>query len=229
MMAFHTLFVVSTLAGHRVEWNAQSRGETGVGWQQAWYAHRAQTIAGVLATAIAAVFIPDALPWLSPILVGLVLSIPISMLVSDARFGERLKERGQLQIPEEADPPEILRLFDRARHDERLAACPSRGTLFHHLLEDPIWLRSHLSTLAATNAAKSAPPESLRECEKLIRGGQWSALSKPLKQALLADPAALTDLHHTTWSMRSMELMAHNRVSVQIQPTVTEVLANESA
>jgi membrane glycosyltransferase len=227
MMAFHTLFVASTLAGHRVEWNAQSRSETGVGWRQAWYAHRAQTIAGVLATIVTAVFIPDALPWLSPILVGLVLAIPISMLVSHAQFGEWLKARGLLQIPEEVAPPEILQLFECMLHDERSVPCAPRGTLFHQLLDDPIWLRSHLSMLAATNAAKPAPPQSLQECEALIRRGHWSELSKPLKQSLLADPAALAELHHTTWSMRSLELMAHERASVQIQPSVTEALANE--
>jgi membrane glycosyltransferase len=227
MMAFHTLFVVSTLAGHRVEWNAQSRSETGVGWRQAWYAHRSQMIAGVLATALAAAFVPDALPWLSPILFGLVFSIPISMLASHARFGEWLKGHGLLQIPEETDPPEILQLFEQTLNDNHRAECPPRSTVFHGLLDDPIWLRSHLSMLAATNTVKPAPPELVQECETLIRRGDWSELPKQLKQILLADPEALTELHHTTWSMRSLELMSHDRVSVQIQPDVVEALANE--
>ena len=178
MMAFHSLFVVSTLAGHRVEWNVQSRSETGVGWRQAWYVHRSQMIAGVLATALAAAFIPDSLPWLSPILVGLVLAIPISMLVSHAKFGEWLKGRGFLTIPEETDPPEILQLFERELVDERRVQCAPRGTLFHGLLDDPIWLRSHISMLGATNTAKPAAPESVQECEAKIRRGGWSELSK---------------------------------------------------
>ena len=227
MMAFHTLFIVSTLAGHRVEWNSQSRSDTGVGWQQAWYAHRGQTIAGIVSTILAALFIPDALPWLSPILAGLILSVPISMLVSNAAFGDWLKQRGLLLVPEEIESPAIVQQFDHALEEIRDLDRPPRSELFHQLLDDPLWLRSHLSMLDSTAAAKTAPPTTVQETEALIRRGDWDDVTTPHKQAVLVDPTALAELHHTVWSLRSLHLMSQNRVSVQLQPSITEVLAGE--
>jgi membrane glycosyltransferase len=228
MMAFHTLFVISTLAGHRVEWNTQSRNDEGVTWLQAWYAHRAQTFAGFLATGLVLFVVPGALPWLSPILIGLLLSIPICVLVSDAAFGDWLKQRSFLRIPEEIDPPAIVRLFERSRDTTRKLGCPPRCHVFRALLEDPIWLRSHLAMLDATATVMSSPPKSLEECASRINSGEWDQLANSHKNAVLTDPAALTTLHHVVWRMRSVQLMSHSRPCVQLEPSLAETLAAES-
>jgi membrane glycosyltransferase len=229
MMAFHTLFVLSTLAGHRVEWNAQSRSATGVGWRQAWYAHRDQTIAGIAATALVAVFIPGALWWLSPILVGLVFSVPICMLVSNAAVGAWLKRRGWLQIPEEVEPPPIVRQFDQALYDARHLGCPARPEMFQRMLDDPLWLRGHLAMLQATGSARAAANESIKECESLIQEDSWHAMSATLKREMLADTDALVELHRTVWTMRSVHLMSQDRLCVQVQPSVAATLLSERA
>jgi membrane glycosyltransferase len=226
MMAFHSLFVFSTVAGHRVEWNAQSRSATGVGWRQAWYAHRDQTLAGIAATALVAVFISSALWWLSPILVGLVFSIPICMLVSNAAIGAWLKRRGWLQIPEEVEPPSIVRQFAQALYDARRLGCPARQEMFQRMLDDPLWLRGHLSMLAATGSAHSAASTSVQECEALIQDSSWDAISATLKKEVLADADALVELHRTVWTMRSVHLMSQDRLCVQVQPSVAAILTD---
>jgi len=204
MMLFHTRFIVSTLAGHRVEWNAQSRNSSGISWRQAWAIHRGQTITGILATILIAWLIPDALLWFSPILIGLVFAVPISVLVSDAALGESLKQSGWLQIPEEVELPEIVERYRHALGKIHDLNCPRRDRLFHKLLDDPIWLRNHLSMIEATDGTSTAPATSIAKCEALIRGDDWTGLPNPLKQEMLTDPSALTEMHQIVWSMRSL-------------------------
>jgi membrane glycosyltransferase len=215
-MAFHTLFIVCTLAGHCVEWDAQSRNDSAVTLGQAWRVHRGQTIAGFAAMIAVALLAPESLIWLTPILVGLVLSIPISMAVSSAPLGAWFKRHGLLSIPEEVVQPAIVQLFAQARRHIRTLACPARSQLFQRFLDDPVWLRSHFAMLEAIAAVNSASPAMIEECRAGIRLGRWSEMANSLKQTLLSDPAALTELHHDVWKFRSLQLAASNRTIVHL-------------
>jgi membrane glycosyltransferase len=217
MMAFHTLFIFSTLSGHRVQWGAQSRTESGVGLRQAWCVHRGQTIAGTVAAIAAALLAPESLFWLMPILAGLLLSIPISMAVSSAPFGSWFKRHGLLTIPEEVEPPAIVRLFDQARGKINILGCPPRAELFQHLLDDPLWLRSHFAMLESIAAAAEAPPAIVDQCKADIRLGRWSEMSNAMKQALLIDSSALTELHYEVWSVPGLQLAAKIPTIVRFQ------------
>ncbi len=216
MMAFHTLFIFSTLSGHRVEWDAQSRTDTGVGFREAWRAHRGQTIVGVVATIAVVLLATESLAWLMPILAGLVLAIPISIAVSSAPFGAWFKQKGLLSIPEEMYPPAIVQLFERARGEIKTLECPPRSQLFQQLFYDPVWLRSHFAMLESIGAARAAPPAIVEECKADIRLGQWSDMSNDLKLTLLNDPAALTEVHHEVWSTSSLQLAANNRTIIHL-------------
>jgi membrane glycosyltransferase len=227
MMAFHTLFVLSTLAGHRVEWNAQSRCESGVTWRQAWYAHRGQTLAGILATVLALTVVPGALLWLSPILLGLTLSIAICVFVSDAAVGDWLKQRGWLQIPEEVDPPAIVQSFIHWREYAQKLSCPRRSDIFQAFVEDPLWLRNHLEMLHATDSENAAQPTVVDECESRVGRGEWNVLTSAVKNEVLCDPAALAELHQTAWASRSVQLMSQDRPCVQLEPSVVELLIGD--
>jgi membrane glycosyltransferase len=56
---------------------------------------------------------PDFFWWLSPVLAGLVLSIPLSILSSRPEFGRATRALHLFLIPEEIDPPRVLaRLVD---------------------------------------------------------------------------------------------------------------------
>jgi len=211
MMAFHTLFVLSTLFGHRVEWDCQSRAESGVGLRQAWCMHSGQTIAGIVGTIAAALLWSESLFWLMPVLVGLVFSIPISMAVSSAPFGASFKQQGLLTIPEEVEPPAIVQLFERARGKIKNLECPARSKLFRQFLDDPLWLRSHFAMLDAIGATEPAQPAIVEECKAEIQLGRLSEMSNELKQTLLIDSTALTELHHEVWSLHGERLLAEAR------------------
>ena len=211
MMAFHTLFIISTLSGYRVEWDSQSRSEAGVSLQQAWHTHRDQTVAGVLAATATVLMAPQALFWLLPIFVGLILSVPISMIVSNARLGGWLKRKGLLAIPEEVELPAIIEAYHAARQTVGSLHCPPRSQLFQQFLEDPVWLRGHLAMLESISASRTAAPADVEQCKTNIQNGHWTEITSPLKQALLVDPEALTSLHHDSWSLRSLDLVAQSR------------------
>ena len=87
LMAFHTVFVVTTLLGHRVQWNAQSRDENGQAFWAAVAVHWKQTAAATVVAVIVWMLAPQMLPWLSPILAGLLLAVPLSILLSSVAVG----------------------------------------------------------------------------------------------------------------------------------------------
>jgi membrane glycosyltransferase len=207
MMAFHTLFVLSTLAGRKVEWHAQNRSDAGVTLWQAVQVHRGQMLAGVVVTAALAALAPEALPWLAPVLAGLVLAIPLSMAVSNARWGRRAKLWGLLRVPEEVRRPPIVRRCEfEAWRLETLAA--RQPPALHQLLSDPSFLRSHLASLAAPGAGRAprASRADVRAVAECAVHNAWGRATEPQKHAVLNDPAALAVLHRYVWRQRALQL-----------------------
>ncbi len=123
MMLFHTSFVITTLAGHPVTWNAQDRGDRGITFLAALSRHKWHVIIGLVWGAVILLIAPRYIWWMSPILVGLLLSVPLTMLTSLRSAGVWAREHGLLLTPEETDPPEEL-----AELEELMAAGGSMGT-----------------------------------------------------------------------------------------------------
>ena len=107
-MIFNTKFVIFTLLGQGVGWVAQKRSaeEDGTDWREAIITHGPQTLFGIVWGVSSLILIPAYFAWLSPVLAGLVLSIPVSIFLSKASFGRRAKELGIFVTPEETNPPE---------------------------------------------------------------------------------------------------------------------------
>ena len=94
MMAFQVTFVVSTFLGFRVTWNAQQRREQGQSFRAAFSAHWKQMVAGLLAAGVTWLVAPGLLVWLAPVLCGLILAIPLSMILSSVGLGQALARWG---------------------------------------------------------------------------------------------------------------------------------------
>jgi membrane glycosyltransferase len=111
MMLFHSTFVVSTLLGHPVSWDAQPRGDRGISFREAWSRHRWHVFLGLIWGATIVVFAPKFIFWMLPVLAGMVLSVPLTMLTSRSSVGRRARSLGLLLTPEEtAPPPELAAL-----------------------------------------------------------------------------------------------------------------------
>ena len=108
MMLFHTSFVLTTLIGKSVSWNAQDRGDRGITFLDALNRHKWHVLFGLAWGAAILSMAPRYIWWLMPILSGLILSVPLTMLTSRASVGKWLRRGGLLLTPEETNTPEEL-------------------------------------------------------------------------------------------------------------------------
>jgi membrane glycosyltransferase len=108
MMIFHTTFVISTLAGKPVTWNAQDRGDRGISFLEALNRHKWQIVLGLAWGAAILLIAPRYIWWMMPILSGLILSVPLTMLTSRTSVGLWMRRRGLLLTPDETNIPAEL-------------------------------------------------------------------------------------------------------------------------
>ncbi|MBN8456761.1 MAG: glucans biosynthesis glucosyltransferase MdoH [Verrucomicrobia bacterium] len=196
VMVAHTLMVASIVVGKAVGWGTQSRETDGTAWVDAFRFHAAQTLLGLAWTALAMKIGLVFAAWMAPILLGLVLSAPVSVWTSRARYGRALARRGLLSIPEEINPPEVIRLADSATAavDPALdATCEGRHGVMAAVV-DPYVNGVHVSLLEP--AELTAAQEALAE-RCLVEGP--SALDKKELAELLYLAPAMLRLHRAVW------------------------------
>ena len=105
MMLFHTTFVITTLAGKPVVWHAQERGDRGIGVLEALLRHKWHLVIGLAWGAVILAFAPRYIWWLLPVLAGMVLAVPLTVMTSRTSAGLWLRRHRLLLTPEETDPP----------------------------------------------------------------------------------------------------------------------------
>ena len=107
LMWSHTRFVAGILAGRTVRWDSQPREGRELTRSEAWHWSRTATLLGVVWTTVALAASPLFVLWLSPILVGLVLALPVVHLTSRVRPGDEARALGLFLVPWEVDPAPI--------------------------------------------------------------------------------------------------------------------------
>jgi membrane glycosyltransferase len=122
MMIFHTTFVITTLAGKPVTWNAQDRGDRGITFLEALDRHKWQILLGLIWGAAILLMAPRYIWWMMPILSGLILSVPLTMLTSRTTVGQWMRRRGLLLTPEETNTPCELAALEEQMAGEGLTA-----------------------------------------------------------------------------------------------------------
>ncbi len=203
LMAFHVTFVINTFLGRKVEWEAQQRSEQGLTLAETVRVHSPHTIAGLAVGLLATWGAAGLFWWISPILFGLIFSIPISRLLASAPLGRRLRDAGIFLIPEEIDPPPILRLQQKFLAEESA----SSDTLhpFERLVADPVFLRLHLALLPKAPAA--IDPAFRPRLQQIALSGGPAHVTAEEQLLLMQDPAALRWLHREAWKAWPVELL----------------------
>jgi membrane glycosyltransferase len=148
MMLFHTTFVVTTLLGHPVTWNAQDRGDRGITFREAFSRHKWHVLIGLVWGAVILFIAPRYIWWMSPILIGLLLSVPLTMLTSLTSAGVWARKHGLLLTPEETEPPAELRALEHLMATGGIMAQPPGGSGK---------LSEQANTIRAVPAAQSVP------------------------------------------------------------------------
>jgi membrane glycosyltransferase len=109
MMLEHARFVVGVLFGKSVGWKAQRRGERGVRMREAVRRHGAASALGAAWGLLLLSVAPRLLGWMLPVLLGLLLAIPLSLLTGRVDLGQWARTHGLLGTPEERNPEPVLR------------------------------------------------------------------------------------------------------------------------
>jgi len=96
-----TVFQIGLLFGRRISWSGQQRDLTRVSWAQAARAMWPQTLMGLVLWAAVIARAPQAAPWAAPVLAGLALAIPFTVLTASPRLGAWARRAGLCATPEE--------------------------------------------------------------------------------------------------------------------------------
>jgi membrane glycosyltransferase len=219
-MIFNTKFVIFTLLGQGVGWVAQKRSadEDGTDWREAIITHGVSTMFGVIWGVSSLILIPAYFAWLSPVLAGLVCSIPLSIFLSKASFGRRAREMGIFLTPEETHPPEELRLLE-----QNLAECYRHLPPFEPLRADyglmQAVLDPYINAMHVALLRQRRPSAGAREWfatlqARLLRDGPGRFTPKE-KMALLLDPQSMIRLHRELWSLPSESLAEWWRLAMR--------------
>jgi len=192
-MFFHTQFVVASLLGRAVRWRSPSRADAQTDWTHALRRHGVHTVVGLAWIALVWWLDPHYLPWLLPVVGALILSIPLSVYTSRAGVGKALRRLGLFLIPEETRPPPVL----AATRKHLLAAAPAGGVAA--AVADPLVnavICAHGVSRGSSEASRLARRELV---ERALEQGV-DALTPEERGVLVADPEALTQLHHAVWT-----------------------------
>jgi membrane glycosyltransferase len=226
-MLFHTQFVLAALAGVNLAWKSPPRDDAATGWGEAVRRHALGTVLALTWIGVIIVSATAFQWWLSPVLAGLLLAIPLSAWTSRAGPGRWLAARDIFVIPEELAQPKVLAEADRytaafeamprfvdavsdaAAHGEVLRAIPARPP---------------------TRAAKAAA-QALRVERAAVDGPQ--ALTNADRLRLLADAQALRSLRervlageaHPDWSAH-VAIVAESHLAAEPEPQAVDSIVS---
>lgn len=199
MMLIQTGAVLGILLGRDAGWQPQRRDDGSVPLRDIARRHRWHTVLGLFMAISALSISPYLFAWMSPTVVGLLLSIGLSAITASLSVGLWLKKKGLLRTPEETTPPasvlscnQMAQTLEKEQLEDQeaitaYAACPSLQA-FHEatLPTSPHRTRGHISAERAVAEAK------LSEAETLSEASNW--LTNKEKMIVLHDRALLTML-----------------------------------
>jgi membrane glycosyltransferase len=154
---------------------------------------------GVFLAAAAYAVSPPFLAWLSPVVIGLLLSIPVSAAVGRQDLGQAARRLGLLVTPEETVPPPILQRANELSHE--LTEKHRRRTVdvFERLVRDPDLYDLHMTMVfpqpkrrkgefdadLLMGLAKLSDVDSLKEASELLSNREklmvlhdWAGLNR---------------------------------------------------
>jgi membrane glycosyltransferase len=188
MMLLQSKFVLKTLLGRSIEWGAQNRGDQGIAWRTAIGAHWGQTLLGLAIGALTLAIDLNLFWWLSPLVLGLLLAIPIAQLSSRLDLGMRSGRLGLFLIPEEVATPRVIARANEL-HARLALETPAPRDGLAWVLGDPLANAVHKFLLEAAGEGDAETGEALDRARRRLAGGL--ALTRDEKALLLYDRATL--------------------------------------
>ncbi|MDR2826098.1 MAG: glucans biosynthesis glucosyltransferase MdoH [Deltaproteobacteria bacterium] len=196
-MLFHSFFVVATLLGRTVGWNPQNRDEQ-TRWIDALRFHWWGTLLGLAWGYLMYLLTPGFFLWLSPIVFGLAVSIPLSVWTSRPCKLPRL-----FLTPVDTRIPPELRCLEH-NLDRTAPYCPfniphEQG--FVRAVVIPRVFALHLTLISNKRRNSEQKTVRLREliAKALDKGPE--TLSTKEKNVILSEAECLRELHSGVWKL----------------------------
>ena len=215
-MLWHSKFVATILLGIGVHWGPQKRTADGIAWSQAVRQHWGQTLVGIAWGAAIWNLDRPTFWWFSPVLAGMLLAIPLSVLTSRTSLGARARRLGLFLTPEETFPPSELDTLRvrMALLEKTVAVQPPDASIAEAVL-DPYVNAIHVSLLREKQLNPEyrdalvklgvGRPEVRDLGEKLLAQGP-GALTTTEKMLVLSDADVVPWLHRQAWIRPSKAL-----------------------
>jgi membrane glycosyltransferase len=219
-MLWHSKFVVTILSGTTVNWGPQKRVADGIALSEAVRRHWGHTAVGLIWGTLVWRLDHPTFWWFTPVLAGMVLSIPLSLLTSRTSLGARARSLGLFLTPEETFPPSELdtlrvrmALLERASSATPAApdACIAEAVL------DPYVNAIHVSLLREKRlnpeysralAELGVGKPEVRELGEKLLGHGPDAVNAREKTLVLSDAEVMSWLHRQAWIRSSESLDA---------------------
>jgi len=197
MMLIQSVSVVQILSGRDSGWQAQRRDDGSLPLRAAMRRYGWHTAFGLL-LALAAYEVSYSLfAWMTPVIAGLILAIPLAQWSANPATGRRLRRIKLLLTPEESHPPEILERANALAAE--FTGTDRRGAL-ERLFADPALLSAHRAMLPQAPARKPGDVDvarvvalaKLEDCTTLRDAA--ALLTRAETMALLADARGIDRL-----------------------------------
>ncbi len=203
-MVFHARFVVANLFGRTVAWQSPPRGDHETSWREALRHHGFDTVwASAWAAGVFALN-PAYFWWLTPIVLALILSIPVSVLTSRVRLGDGARDAGLFVIPEESSPPPEISDVANALAEEGARAADSAPSMrdgFVRAVGDPVVNAVHCALLGGTRGGRPGLRAARSALVQRALEEGPGALSDDERRVLLADVEPMIALHRGVWQL----------------------------
>jgi membrane glycosyltransferase len=207
LMLIHSRHVFEVFMGRDSGWKPQRRDGGGTSWSDAWHYHKRHMFLSCVTAVIVWFLSPPLLAWLSPALLGLFLSVPLSRASGSQSVARLLSRLALLRTPEEAETPALV--ARRRKLMSEAGALPEDG--LRHLARDREARLAHIGGNLPRPADPRGHPDphvftagrKLEEARSLEEALAWLSPAERVEVAgdarLLNQLALLPDAAHPSY------------------------------
>lgn len=186
-MVGHTVFVTGALLGLQVGWKSPPRDATDVPWKEAAQRFAPAGVLVALVSGAIAVLNPEALFWMVPVGLPLMLAIPFIVLTSRANIGQKVRNARLLLVPEEYAAPAVLN--QAWQYARQTAQQPT----WRDLLADSRLCAVITAAMGNRRTSQGVRGEQRREWVKRLINGE-SSITPADRMRFLSEPSSLQQL-----------------------------------
>lgn len=196
-MMYYSKFVVEILRGKRAVWGTQQRTGGGLAWGDALREFGWVSLTGFGWGLLLLTINPMAFLWMSPVLLGLLLSVPLATITSL----QTNLENPLFRTPDETAPDFILQRFEQNHNEMLHHPCISTRDLFIRVVVDPLAFRQHMTYIPHRSHVPASTRQQRAEwLERLLAQGP-STISNSERLVILEDSEMLMQLHTQVWQL----------------------------